>query len=98
MALERVLYSNAVIVATNIAETSLTVDGIMYVVDSGFCKLKGLFLLRQSTILKWAWIPCRLLPFLRRKPLNAVVGREGLAKEFAGVYTRKLPLKRVCFL
>ncbi|KAJ1536473.1 DEAH-box RNA helicase prp16, partial [Nowakowskiella sp. JEL0078] len=28
------------IVATNIAETSLTVDGIMYVVDSGFCKLK----------------------------------------------------------
>ncbi|KAG0168178.1 DEAH-box RNA helicase prp16 [Apophysomyces sp. BC1015] len=29
-----------VIVATNIAETSLTVDGIMYVVDTGFCKLK----------------------------------------------------------
>ncbi|KAL1928269.1 hypothetical protein VTP01DRAFT_3185 [Rhizomucor pusillus] len=29
-----------VIVATNIAETSLTVDGIMYVVDSGYCKLK----------------------------------------------------------
>nr|SZF06470.1 pre-mRNA-splicing factor ATP-dependent RNA helicase PRP16-like [Psoroptes ovis] len=29
-----------VIVATNIAETSLTVDGIMFVVDSGYCKLK----------------------------------------------------------
>ncbi|KAI6839332.1 P-loop containing nucleoside triphosphate hydrolase protein [Hortaea werneckii] len=29
-----------VIVATNIAETSLTVDGIMYVVDTGFSKLK----------------------------------------------------------
>ncbi|KAL2269848.1 hypothetical protein VTJ83DRAFT_2032 [Remersonia thermophila] len=28
------------IVATNIAETSLTVDGIMYVVDSGYTKLK----------------------------------------------------------
>ncbi|XP_049574619.1 pre-mRNA-splicing factor ATP-dependent RNA helicase PRP16 [Syngnathus scovelli] len=28
------------IVATNIAETSLTVDGIMFVVDAGFCKLK----------------------------------------------------------
>ncbi|EON62114.1 adenosinetriphosphatase [Coniosporium apollinis CBS 100218] len=28
-----------VIVATNIAETSLTVDGIMYVVDAGFSKL-----------------------------------------------------------
>ncbi|KAH6917702.1 P-loop containing nucleoside triphosphate hydrolase protein [Coprinopsis sp. MPI-PUGE-AT-0042] len=29
-----------VIVATNIAETSLTVDGILYVVDSGYYKLK----------------------------------------------------------
>ncbi|XP_062584815.1 pre-mRNA-splicing factor ATP-dependent RNA helicase PRP16-like [Saccostrea cucullata] len=28
------------IVATNIAETSLTVDGIMFVVDAGYCKLK----------------------------------------------------------
>lgn len=29
-----------VIVATNIAETSLTVDGIKYVIDTGYCKLK----------------------------------------------------------
>ncbi|VDP79499.1 unnamed protein product [Echinostoma caproni] len=28
------------VVATNIAETSLTVDGIRYVIDSGYCKLK----------------------------------------------------------
>ncbi len=29
-----------VVVSTNIAETSLTVDGIIYVVDTGYCKLK----------------------------------------------------------
>ncbi|BFZ53571.1 hypothetical protein PYCC9005_000597 [Savitreella phatthalungensis] len=29
-----------IIVATNIAETSLTLDGVRFVVDSGFCKLK----------------------------------------------------------
>ena len=28
------------VVSTNVAETSLTVDGVKYVVDSGFCKLK----------------------------------------------------------
>ena len=28
------------VVATNIAETSLTLDGIMYVIDSGYCKMK----------------------------------------------------------
>lgn len=28
-----------VIVATNIAETSLTIDGILYVVDTGFFKV-----------------------------------------------------------
>jgi pre-mRNA-splicing factor ATP-dependent RNA helicase DHX38/PRP16 len=27
-------------VATNIAETSLTLDGVRYVIDAGFCKLK----------------------------------------------------------
>ncbi|KAJ1675365.1 hypothetical protein EV182_001413, partial [Spiromyces aspiralis] len=32
--------SRKVVVATNIAETSLTVDGVMYVVDSGYYKLK----------------------------------------------------------
>ncbi|VWU52097.1 pre-mRNA-splicing factor ATP-dependent RNA helicase PRP16, putative, partial [Hepatocystis sp. ex Piliocolobus tephrosceles] len=29
-----------IIVASNIAETSLTLDGIKYVIDSGYCKLK----------------------------------------------------------
>ena len=32
--------SRKCIVSTNIAETSLTVDGIKYVVDCGYCKLK----------------------------------------------------------
>ena len=33
--------SYAVVVATNIAETSVTIDGIVYVVDCGFVKLKA---------------------------------------------------------
>lgn len=28
------------VVATNIAETSLTLDGISFVIDAGYCKLK----------------------------------------------------------
>lgn len=32
------------VIATNIAETSLTLDGIYFVVDCGFCKMKGTFL------------------------------------------------------
>ena len=32
--------SRKCIVATNVAETSLTVDGILYVLDCGLCKLK----------------------------------------------------------
>ncbi|RXH96420.1 hypothetical protein DVH24_008924 [Malus domestica] len=30
-----------VVLATNIAETSLTIDGIKYVIDPGFCKMKS---------------------------------------------------------
>lgn len=34
-------YIFQVVVATNIAETSLTIDGIIYVIDPGFCKQKS---------------------------------------------------------
>lgn len=37
------------IVSTNIAETSLTVDGILYVIDSGYCKMKASCGLLQNT-------------------------------------------------
>ena len=33
-------WSKQVVIATNIAETSLTIDGIYYVVDPGFVKQK----------------------------------------------------------
>lgn len=35
------LILSQVVVATNIAETSLTIDGIIYVIDPGFCKQKS---------------------------------------------------------
>lgn len=34
------MYFPQVVIATNIAETSLTIDGIYYVVDPGFVKQK----------------------------------------------------------
>ena len=36
-----ICFNYQVILATNIAETSLTIDGIIYVIDPGFCKQKS---------------------------------------------------------
>ena len=47
-----------VIVATNIAETSLTIDGILYVVDTGLFKVGGMvqdsfILMSHETVSIW---------------------------------------------
>jgi pre-mRNA-splicing factor ATP-dependent RNA helicase DHX38/PRP16 len=51
------------IVSTNIAETSLTVDGILYVIDTGYSKLKARFAaLPCSRHFLHAGHPRRLVP------------------------------------
>ena len=74
-----------VVLATNIAETSLTIDGIIYVIDPGFCKQKSynprtgmesLVVVPCSKVI----ILCLLLLFYvcRRHLINVLVEQGGL--------------------
>ena len=52
-----------VVLATNIAETSITVDDIVYVIDVGRVKEKSYEPSRDLTIMKTQWVRAQLSPF-----------------------------------
>ena len=67
--------SKRIILATNVAETSLTIEGVRVVVDSGLAR-------QASFDVGRGLIPCELVRFHRRLPNGQVVrvepGREGV--------------------
>lgn len=46
-----------IVLSTNLAETSITIDDIVYVIDSGKVKVKSYDALTGVTALKAEWIP-----------------------------------------
>ena len=68
--------------STNIAETSLTVDGILYVVDSGFFKLKVYNPSRHDTL--------QITPVSQANAFRGqvVLDGQGLACAFACIQSR----------
>lgn len=99
------------VVATNIAETSLTVDGIMFVIDSGFCKLKvynpriGICCLIDSHYLchcitddvsVQVWTRCRSTQSARPMLTNVPAEPEEPVPDSASAFTRSASTRRRC--
>lgn len=61
--------SRKLVLATNIAETSLTIDGIRYVVDPGFAKMKSYS--------HWLGMESLLVEPISRASANQRAGRSG---------------------
>ncbi|KAJ8377931.1 hypothetical protein AAFF_G00249940 [Aldrovandia affinis] len=72
-----------VVVATNIAETSLTIDGIIYVIDPGFCKQKSYNArtgMESLIVTPWAWShmsPATINLHMQQASANQRAGRAG---------------------
>eukprot|EP00731_Ephydatia_muelleri_P026544 Em0018g644a len=64
-----------VVLATNIAETSLTIDGIIYVIDPGFCKQKSYN--PRTGMESLVVVPCSNASFFLKASSNQRAGRAG---------------------
>jgi len=71
-----VWYLFQVVLATNIAETSLTIDNIIYVIDPGFCKqnnfnsrtgMESLIVVPISKVWQTAWTFTDMLYYIQNK-------------------------------
>ena len=82
--------SRKVVVATNIAEASLTIDGILYVVDPGFCKQKVYD--ARTSMDSLVVVPCS-----KHLHGNVLVEQVERSLENAIVYLRKVHIKMKCY-
>jgi hypothetical protein len=62
------------VVATNIAEASLTIDGIYYVVDPGFAKQKVRVHWLSKSQHAWHWLPWLLVVSITCLPQQSMYG------------------------
>ncbi|PIO68325.1 helicase protein [Teladorsagia circumcincta] len=85
------------IVATNIAETSLTVDGILFVIDPGFCKMK-VYNPRIGKHFEILISIFRFSPYLKRQQIKDLVVPVEQVQGNVSVFTRSGSSKRRCLL